>query len=177
MDNNQLSQVSQAQQPRIILEKEKEIESYAQELKKEERKKYFWLGVLTLFLLLILLSAVYGVYLVGQTTRVRSKAYETSSRVVELSNSYLFASPLKARSGGERIRITVFILDGQGLGVSGKVVSLGRNDRIQIEEVQGTTDDLGKAVFDVYSNVPGVYQIEAAVEGRVIPQKVLVTFE
>ncbi len=178
MDNNtQFSQVSQTKPSSIILEKEKEIEGYVQELKREERKRRIWIAILTLFIMFLSLSAVYGVYLVSQTTRIKSKAYETSSRIVELSNSYLFASPLKAKAGGERIRITVFILDGRGLGISGKKVVLSRNDRIQIEEVQGITDDLGKAVFDVYSASPGVYQIEAAVEDKVIPQRVLVTFE
>lgn len=161
----------------IILQKEKEVEEYSQELKKEERKRYIWAFFLALFVFFLLLSSIYGVYLVGQTTRVKSRAYEASSRVVEVSNSYLFASPLKAKAGGERIRITVFILDGQGLGVSGKRVILGKHNRIQIEEVQGLTDEVGKSIFDIYSSAPGVYQIEAAVDGKVIPQRVLVTFE
>ncbi len=178
MDNSKQSlQTARDESDEIILQKESEIEEYAQALKRERIKKNLWILILALFVLFLSLSAVYGVYLVGQTTRVRSKAYETTSRAVELSNSYLFASPLKAKVGGERIRITVFILDGQGLGVSGKKVILGKNDKIQTEEVQGTTDDVGKAIFDVYSNSPGVYQIEASVEGKIIPQKVLVTFE
>lgn len=177
MDDGQKNNQVQSYYNVSLGEKEEELGWYAREIKREERKRRLLLVVLTVFIFFLSLSAVWGVYLVSQTTRVKSKAYETSSKRIELSNSYLFASPLKARVGGERIRITVFILDGQGLGVSGKRVILKGEGRLQIEDIQNITDDLGKAVFEVYSNVAGVYQLEAAVEGRTLPQKVSVTFE
>lgn len=117
--------------------------------------------------------------MVSEQTRIRSKADSASlARQIEFANSYLFASPLKAKaSTGERIRITVFLLDSQGMGVSGKRVILGRDDRLQVEEVQPVSDSVGKAVFDVSSNSVGVYQVEASVDGKTLSQRVTLVFE
>lgn len=163
----------------ILTDKEKKLELEAEELRKESRKKWILTSFLLLVVLFLVLGLVYSVFLVSEETRIKSKAESSSlTRQVELANSYLFASPLKARAGSkERIRITVFLLDSKGLGVAGKRVVLGRNPNLEIEEVQAITDDVGKALFDVSSVSPNVYLIEASVDGKVIPQRVNVTFE
>lgn len=138
-------------------------------------KKTLWLIV---FILILLLGLVVAVYLVRQRTRIIGKAYgPTMGGEVEIANSYMFASPLKAKMGGERIRITVFILDGQGKGVMGKMVTLGHKEMINVDVIQATTDDLGKAIFDISSTKAGLYLIDASVEDKVLPQRVSITFE
>jgi len=138
-------------------------------------KKVFWLilGILVLILFLIV-----GIYLVNRRTFVFSRAYtpiDTSS--VSLDNSYVFASPLSAAAGGEKIRVSIFILNKQGVGLSGKKVSLGQNENLRVDPIAPTTDFLGRAIFDVSGLKPGVFLIEAAVEGMVLPQRVSVTFK
>lgn len=127
---------------------------------------------------LLLLFLLVGIYLVNRRTNVSSRAYtppDTSS--VSIDNSYLFASPLTALAGGEKIRISIFILNKQGIGLSGKQVTLGRSDGVRVDVIQAITDFLGKAVFDVKASKPGLYYIEAAVENQVLPQRVAVTFK
>lgn len=135
-----------------------------------------------LFIILILLLFVgffwfYEVhYLVGRA--------EVSRRSFSVDNSYLFVSPLRAKAGSksanlserEKIRVTVIVLNNQGLGVMGKRVSLGKNPSLQIETVQGLTDNFGKAVFDVSSEKKGEYYLEVKVEDKILPQKAHLSF-
>lgn len=97
---------------------------------------------------------------------------------VAIENSYIFASPLTAATGNvEKIRITVFILDGTGAGVSGKLVSLTGTDLLAVTSVQATTDSMGRAIFDLAAGADGKYEIGASVGGVGLTQKVTVTFD
>jgi len=146
----------------------------ASESKEENRRPFrFWVILLILFLLF---GLGYSVYLVSRETRVKSRA--ATAGKVELANSYLFASPLRAKAGtGEKIRVTVFLLDNEGRGVGGRRVALGRYESLAVEPIQSITDDLGLAIFDLSSVSRNLYLIEASVEGAVIPQRVSVTFD
>ena len=137
----------------------------------------FILGFLILILLLIGLVA--SVYLVRVRTQVSSKAYGSSSlSEVQLANSYIFASPLKAVANGtDKIRVTVFVLDSQGKGVFGKSVVLSQEKPLKISPVQPATDELGRAIFDVASSSTGIFFLEAKIDGKILPQRVGLTFE
>ena len=101
-----------------------------------------------------------------------------SSQSISYDNSYLFGSPLKAAASFEKVRVTAYILDGQGMGVSGKKVVLGNdNNGLQIFPISDITDDLGRAVFDVSANQAGLYLIEASVDGKSLGQRVTLSFE
>lgn len=92
-------------------------------------------------------------------------------------NSYVFASPLSvAADGKEKIRMTVFLLDTEGLGVEGQRVYLGQTTTLSIHEVQPITDSSGKALFDISSTQKGEYFIEVGVLGKVLPQRARITF-
>lgn len=138
-------------------------------------------------LILVLLVLIFGiflsVYLLQREVRLRGKAYEEDkSRIyksgeIDFENSYIFASPLKAKAGGiEKIRITVYLLDGQGRGVSGKLVRMGKNEDVFVQAIQATTDDLGRAIFDVSSQEPGIFVFKAFVDSKEIPQNVQISF-
>jgi hypothetical protein len=97
---------------------------------------------------------------------------------LSLDNSYVFASPLRAKANGEQIRITVFILNDRGLGISGKTVSIGGGKLLQVVTVQTITDGQGRATFDVSaSGAPGVYIIQAATDGVTLRQKATISFD
>ncbi len=49
-------------------------------------------------------------------------------------------------------------------------------EMVRIEEAQGYTDSLGRALFDVSSLETGQFEIQAKVQGIVIPQTVILTF-
>ncbi len=126
-----------------------------------------------LFLLFILALAV---YLVNQQTRSSGRAAQVG--VLSLENSYIFASPLLASANGvEKIRITIFALDSQGIGVPDKSVQIGRTPNLSLESVQSVTDRVGKAVFDVSSPVAAEYLIEVQIDGKTLPQKLKVIFK
>jgi hypothetical protein len=153
---------------------------------------FITLVILLLFLVLVL-------YLMKSPLVYRSSAYSTTNTTstvtlitptpnatatpqsmspsISLDNSYVFASPLTAEAGGEKIRITVYTLDDRGLGISGKTVSIGgEGSQLQITPVQPVTDGQGRSTFDVASNTPGTYIIQAAVDGTNLNQQANITF-
>lgn len=140
------------------------------------KKTLFFTSLLFIFLLLIIL--LFSSLLVGERTSFFGKAttgQEDSEIATE--NSYLFASPLLAEAGDkERIRVTIFILNSKGLGVPNKKVVLGSDKGISVSEVQATTDNYGKALFDVTATNPGEYLLEASVGAAKLPQTVKVSF-
>lgn len=127
-----------------------------------------------IFLLLVLIASL---TLVFRTTILSGQAFTTSDATPTLQNSYLFASPLRAKADNrELIRLNVFILDSRGLGVADQNVNILRPASVNITNIQSVTDDTGKAVFDLSSSAADKYQIAAQVNSREIPQKVTVTF-
>jgi hypothetical protein len=130
----------------------------------------------SLFIFLILILAlVASLTLVFKTTILSGKA--TGSGSVAYGNSYLFSSPLQAKADGkEQIRISVYLLDGRGLGVPNQTVSLTASPKVEISSIQSTTDDTGKAVFDLSSDKIVKSTIKATNNGQAIPQTVNVTF-
>jgi hypothetical protein len=142
---------------------------------------------LIIILVLLMLFSTLGVsvYFVKQQTQTQSRASDSTANSqnrnpgqVKLENSYLFASPLQAQAGnGEKIRVTVFLLDDQGRGVPDKTVVLKEDPNLIIVAVDQTTDTLGKAVFDVSARVPGEYFAEGSVDNQLIPQKVTLGFK
>jgi len=89
----------------------------------------------------------------------------------------VFTNPLKAQADGkEKIRVTVFILNSQGLGVLGKSVSIGLDSHLTLDAVQSATDQSGKALFDISTTTPGEYYLEVGVDEFKLPQKTRLTF-
>ena len=132
-------------------------------------KYLFIIGFLTL-------SLFASLYLVARTTIFQKRATSSNSSYV-LENSYLFASPLQAKADGlEQIRLTVFLLDGRGLGVASQTVSLSLPKNISVTNQQEITDSTGKAVFDIVSSFPQTFYATASVAGAKLPQKVRVVF-
>lgn len=132
-------------------------------------------AIIIIFIIILFLLLFLVVYFVQRQTTISGKA--SGSGEPSLENSYLFASPLYASSGGvEKIRVTVFVLDSQGFGVSGRKVVLGQSPNLVSQTVQNSTDSYGKAVFDVSSMTPGEYLIEVAVDNQNLNQKLHVAF-
>jgi len=132
-------------------------------------------SLLTIVILLLALIAV--IYLVLRPVVLTGRATGSSLTPVTLENSYLFASPLQAKADGqEKIRITVFLLDGRGMGVANQNITLDQSKSINITSVQSVSDDSGKGVFDINSTIPGKFEISAKANSKEIPQKVKVTF-
>ena len=149
------------------------------QFKTEEGKKSRW-GIIffLFFFLLILLSLGLSVFYIRQRTTFFGRASSINVGEIVLDNSYLFASPLSAQANGkERIRVTVFLLDAQGKGVPGKVVFLGQNESLLIENSQAVSDNLGRAFFDVSSIASADYLIEAKVDNQILPQRVKLNFK
>lgn len=140
------------------------------------RPNYFWLVII---LIIFLLTLGILIYYVRFTTSIAPKASSFNTvNDVSISNSYVFASPVRAKTNGDLIRVTVFLLDDQGNGIFDNKVSLrALNGALDIKNVQSLTDETGKAVFDVASSVVGVYTLEAFTEKLVLPQRVKVTYD
>ena len=169
MDNNDFSKNK---------ELNKELE---EELKEEKKNRKKWSALLILLLIILLLfSLVFSVFYIRQRTTFFGRAFSSLETTgdVALENSYLFISPLSAQSGGkEKIRLTVFLLDNQGKGVANQAVFLGQNEKLEITIVQGVTDNLGRAYFDIAAFSSGDYLIEARVDNLILPQRVKLNFK
>lgn len=133
----------------------------------------FLLSSILFFLVLIAFSLFFFLY------EARFFGSRASVTRVDISaeNSYVFSNPLKALSDGkEKIRVTVFVLNSQGLGVFGKKVSLSPHNQVIVEPVQPTTDSTGKAIFDYTSTMPGEFYLDVTVDDITLPQKVRLSF-
>lgn len=130
-----------------------------------------------LLILFLLLTLGASLILVFRPAIFYQRAAGSSSTLPNLQNSYLFASPLQAKANGiEQIRVTVFLLDSRGMGISQQTVELIRPQSLTLVNSQSVTDDTGKAVFDLSSTTPLSHSLSARVNGQDLPQKVKVVF-
>jgi len=129
---------------------------------------------LILFSTILMLFAGFFFFYEAQYFSSRASMNQTSFSV---ENSYVFLTPLKAKADGkQRIRVSVFILNSQGLGVIGKKVILGLDPSIKLDAVQETTDSLGKAIFDLSTTNAGEYYLEVSVDETKLTQKTHLAF-
>ncbi len=127
--------------------------------------------------LIILVILLFGGYFWFYQVRYFTGRASVKSSIFSVDNSYVFVTPLQAKANGkEKIRIVVFLLDDRGLGVAGQRVELGFYEGLNVEIIQGVTDERGKAVFDVTSLKPGDYYIEIKAGGRKLKQKAHIKF-
>lgn len=134
--------------------------------------------ILKLFILLVLLlSLFFSSYYLAKITVLSSRASNYVT-VLNPDNSYVFASPVAAKADNDqRIRITVFLLNNQGLPVVGATVKLTTSRQtVNISQVSPQTDETGKAYFDLSSNLAGPATILASIESQTLPQKITVSF-
>jgi len=132
-----------------------------------------------LFIIIFLIIAlIASVFVTLKTTIFFGKATTFDSNQVILENSYLFASPIQAKADNkEKIRITAFLLDNRGLGVSNKTVKIETADTsLNIQEIQAISDETGRAIFDVSSLSQGKYNISASVDNKALPQNIKIIF-
>lgn len=129
--------------------------------------------LLLLALVLIGFSIFFGLY---EVKFFSSRATITNTSF-SVDNSYIFVTPLRASANGqEKIRVTVFILNNQGLGVLGKKVFLAPDAALNIESIQGLTDSYGKAYFDVSASRAGEYYLEVRADDTPLIQKAHLSF-
>jgi len=130
--------------------------------------------IVTIFVLSLLIFTFFFGF--NEIRYFRSRA-DVSQASFSVENSYLFVSPLQASANGqEKIRVTIFVLNDQGLGVLGKKVVPVSDPKLNIETVLGLTDGYGKAYFDVSSNRPGEYYLDVKVEEKLLNQKAHLVF-
>jgi len=146
-----------------------------------EKKKnpfvYFFLGFFLVGVLFSLVNLSKG------RTNFFGKALVSGS--ISAESCRVFASPVMSKSGGdEKIRVSVFVLDDTGKGVSNKKVDLNCKDnnlcqtnRVVFSSVQSSTDNTGQAFYDISAMTAGDFEIQASVAGVVIPQTVTVIFK
>ncbi len=132
--------------------------------------------ILLTVIVLIVLALLGSLFFVDETRFLVGRANITTSQL-SVENSYLFVSPLQAKAGGqEKIRVTVFLLSGQGLGLASKQVDLGLDPNLQVEAVQASSDNYGKTVFDVSATKAGEYYLTVKADGQTLPQKAHLSF-
>jgi len=130
-----------------------------------------------LLILFLLISLGATVYYATRVVTLSSRA-SFNTGTISTENSYIFASPITAKADGqESIRITIFILSQQGLGIQAVPVELtSTRQTIKITPISPTTDETGKAYFELSSTTPGPATIVATVEGQEINQKLTISF-
>jgi len=130
-----------------------------------------------LIIIILVIALLTSLTLVFRTTIFTNRATFYTDTNPVLKNSYLFASPLQANTKTqEKIRVTVFILDSQGLGISNQSVSILPQPNLNIENIQPVTNEVGQAVFNLSSSTPGKYIIQSQLGSQQIPQSISITF-
>ncbi|MCW1949438.1 MAG: Ig-like domain-containing protein [Candidatus Shapirobacteria bacterium] len=74
------------------------------------------------------------------------------------------------------IRLTVFLLDGRGLGVGNQTINLKLPSSVTINNQQEITDQSGKAFFDISSSTAQTINVTATTNNLTLPQKIRVVF-
>ncbi len=144
----------------------------------EEAKNSKSFVLLTIILIFFLITLSILVYFIKFKTDLTPNADTFNvSKTVSNANSYIFASPVRAKAGGDLIRLTSFILDSEGVGIYDKKVSVKTDLNLDIKEIQSLTDETGKAIFDIGSKIKGTYKIEVFVEGIPLDQNLLISFD
>lgn len=133
-------------------------------------------SILFFIILLILIVGFISVFGLYEVKFFTSRA-DVSRASFSIDNSYIFSTPSQARANGqEKIRLTVFILNSQGLGVMGKKIFIGTDQSLNIEAIQGLTDSYGKAYFDISSVKPGEYFLEIKADDTALKSKAHLVF-
>jgi len=86
-------------------------------------------------------------------------------------------NPLRAQANGkDKIRVTVMVLNGSGLGVMGKKPVIVVDPRLVVDRVQDATDSLGKAIYEFSSTITGEYYMEVKIDEITLLQKIKLSF-
>lgn len=143
-------------------------------MEEQRKKRRSLMPVLVVAIVLIIVSG--AVFLVRSQTVFQGTA--SRALVYSPANSYIFGSPLTAKANGqEKIKVSVFLLNDQGLGVEGKTLELIADTGVTIEKSQPQTDATGQAIFYLTSPSAGRYQVRAQSEGQPLPQTLTVNFK
>lgn len=127
-------------------------------------------------ILLLVIVGFVGVFGLYEVKFFTGRA-DVSRASFSIDNSYIFSTPSQARANGqEKIRLTVFVLNNQGLGVLGKKIFIGTDSALNIETIQGLTDSYGKAYFDISASKPGEYFLEIKADDTALSQKAHLVF-
>lgn len=143
----------------------------------EKRSKKIIIPIFVVSILIIILIVI--LVFINRKTSILPRAKEVNtSSIVSISNSFVFTSPVRAKANGDLIRVTVFVLDEKGRGVTDKKVSIrNSSDNLTVKDVQSLTDEVGKAIFDVGSVTTGVFYLEVEVGGIILSQKTKVVYD
>ena len=127
---------------------------------------------------LSLITVLIAFFLASRRLSFFSSARTPSSQgMVSGENSYIFVSPISAFADGiSIIRVTVFMLNNQGLGVAKQTVKLNTSGPLTVKSVEPITDDYGRAIFDVISSTPGNYTLSAGIAGLTLSHTVSISF-
>jgi len=133
-------------------------------------------SILFIIILLIVVIGFIGAFGFYEVNFFSSRA-SVSQASFSIDNSYIFSTPSQASANGqEKIRLTVFILNNQGLGGLGKKIFIGTDPSLNIETIQGLTDNYGKAYFDISAVKAGEYFLEIKVDGIALKSKAHLVF-
>jgi len=132
--------------------------------------KKLMLPLVVLLVLLLSLSLFANIRLIFSSRATGSSGFSAE-------NSYIFASPLVARANtSDKIRVTVFLLNGQGQGVANQQVTLNKSPELVISQQNSLTDSYGRAIFDLSTSVVGEYVIEAVVDTTKLSESIKIKF-
>lgn len=147
-------------------------------MEQTNKRPIVFIIVSSFFILILLTAIVLTVYYMRERLSLTPKAGFGGAGVVSIDNSYVFASPVRATAGGDLIRVTLFILDENGGGISDKKVNLVSETKgLVTKETQSVTDDTGKAFFDVSSDTKGTFYLNAQVDGLSLTQRTKLVFD
>lgn len=137
------------------------------------KKGYVWLGVG-----LVALAGVYYLAWQALPRALVTMTKGTPGLYVSIKDSYVIGEKILARADGkDKCIVNVFLVDNRGRAVPSKSVVLsGMEGLTEAGGGTATTDNDGKASFELTSTKEGQFRVTAMVEGVPLPGGVTVTF-
>lgn len=130
-------------------------------------------ALLVLFVLIFSLFIIFIVFRTPIATFTRAK----EELIPSSESSLIFAWPLSAKAGSDKVNVNVFVRNANNLPLPNKVVTL-QTSLGALDSNSQTTDKSGKASFGLTSQEAGVAEITATVDSQIqLKQTVSIKFD
>ena len=135
------------------------------------KNKKLYIGLLLGFLGLVFIGFM-AVKVVPSVFVTLTKAAPATK--VSLGNSYLLGDKILAKADGiEKCTVNVFVLDSSDKGVKGMRVNLSG---MPSGEMEGLSDNNGKAAFEISSLTEGQFTLTGSINGVSLEKTLKITF-
>jgi hypothetical protein len=122
---------------------------------------------------IIVFVLTFGFVFLSDNLRVFTRAGQST---LSLSKSLMIAGSLEAKTNSQAgVEITIFARNDAGISLPNKSVKVTA-DFGSFNNSEATTDNYGKAVFNLNSQFPGMATVKATIDSQTLPYELKIKF-